>query len=154
MPPGSRPVGGTCLIPQLVLDAWNPRRQQICPGEALAGILVPWFHPDLFLQKDTLWFIDNESAASCLIRGSSRETDLHAIAQFSHLLCHTLQSRVWIEWIDSKSNPSDGLSRLGLEDPWTSAQDWDISEFSFPAELQPATFLDVFLDHLNLHDSG
>jgi len=154
MPPSQQPIGGTCLIPEAVIAAWNPRRQQICPGEALAGLLVPWFHPGLFEDTDALWFIDNESAASCLIRGSSREPDLHAIAQFSHLLCHTLRSRVWFEWIDSKSNPSDGLSRLGLDDLWTLAQGWDIAEYSFPIELQPATFLGVFLDHLNFPDSG
>lgn len=50
--------------------------------------------------------------------------------------------------------PSDGLSRLGLDDLWTLAQGWDIAEYSFPIELQPATFLGVFLDHLNFPDSG
>lgn len=154
MPPGQRPLGGTCVIPALVLDSWTPRRQQIFPGEALAGLLVPWFHPDVFYHCDALWFIDNEAAASCLIRGNSRESDVHAIAQFSHLLFHTLQCRVWIEWIDSSSNPSDGLSRLGIADPWTVAQDWNVSEFQFPHDLLPSTFLNVFLHHLRVSDSG
>ena len=35
-----------------------------------------------------------------------------------------LDIRVWIEWIDSKSNPSDGLSRAGWEDAWTLEQQW------------------------------
>lgn len=50
--------------------------------------------------------------------------------------------------------PLDGLSRLGLEDPWTNAQSWDLAENPFPCDLHPSTFLDVFLDHLRLSDSG
>ena len=36
----------------------------------------------------------------------------------------------WFEWIDSDSNPSDGLSRLGIEDPWTTAQGWQLQDVS------------------------
>ena len=43
--------------------------------------------------------------------------------------------RAWFEWIDSKSNPSDGLSRDGLEDPWTIAQDWDLKEVVAPDQI-------------------
>ena len=43
-----------------------------------------------------------------------------------------LECRVWIEWIDSKSNPADGLSRLGLLDPWTQGQGWELSEAAQP----------------------
>eukprot|EP00435_Cladocopium_sp_Y103_P025373 s2946_g6.t1 len=93
MPPGRQPLGGTCLVPDAVIQSWTPRKQQIFPGEALAGLLVPWFHAEIFSNFDVLWFVDNEAAASSLIRGSSREGDVHAIAQFAHLLFHTLNSR-------------------------------------------------------------
>ena len=132
----------------------TPRRQQIFPGETLAGLSMPWFHPAELKQFDIVWFIDNEAAASCLIRGNSREQDVHAIAQFAHLLYHLLNCRVWIEWVDSHSNPSDGLSRLGLSDPWTIAQEWQLAEYIFPSNLLPSTFLNAFLDHRNLSDSG
>ena len=39
-----------------------------------------------------------------------------------------LNSVVWFEWIDSESNPSDGLSRAGVNDPWTKSQDWSTEE--------------------------
>ena len=82
-------------------------------------LLVPWFHPQVLRSLDILWFIDNEAAANSLIRGDSRESDVHSIVQFSYLLYHHLQCRVWFGWIGSHSNPSDGLSRLGLLDQWT-----------------------------------
>ena len=82
-------------------------------------------------NRDILWFIDNEAAASSLFRGSSKEQDVHAIAQVSHLLYHHLQCRVWIEWVDSHSNPSDGLSRLCLLDPWTPGPGLGLRRISF-----------------------
>ncbi len=36
--------------------------------------------------------------------------------------------RVWFEWVDSDSNPADGLSRDGILDSWSIAQGWDLAE--------------------------
>ena len=35
--------------------------------------------------------------------------------------------RIWYEWIDSNSNPADGLSRDGLLDEWTVRQGWELA---------------------------
>ena len=153
-PPNQRPFGGTCVVPQECLDGWIPRRQQIFPGETLCGLAVPWFHFDRLRHQDLLWFIDNEGACSALIRGASRQPDVHLIAQFSSLLLHSLGSRSWYEWVDTESNCSDGLSRDGLRDAWTAAQNWDICEYPFPEALLLDTFLEVFKSHLGLVDSG
>ena len=61
---GSRPIGGTCVIPQETLDSWSQRRQQIFPGEALAALVIPFIHADLLTSKDIPWFIDNEAAVA------------------------------------------------------------------------------------------
>ena len=148
------PFGGSCVVPDEVLNSWTPRKQQIFPGETLCGLIVPWFHQDRLRNHDILWFVDNEGAVSALIRGSSSQDDVHLIAQFSNLLTHSLNCRAWYEWIDSGSNPSDGLSREGISDPWTATQGWDIRGYPFPHLLHPSTFLSVFRQHLNLGDSG
>eukprot|EP00435_Cladocopium_sp_Y103_P012390 s1435_g3.t1 len=57
------PTGGTLEVPPAILDSWNPRKQQIFPGEALAGLITPFLHPTLFKGQDVLWFVDNEAAA-------------------------------------------------------------------------------------------
>ena len=75
-----------------------------------------------------MWFIDNESAVACAIRGGSNLPEVETAIQVAHLLWLRLGCRVWIEWVDSKSNPADGLSRLGLEDPWTKAQGWRLEK--------------------------
>ena len=57
------------------------------------------------------------------------------LVELFHALALRLGSRAWIEWIDSESNPSDGLSRLGIHDPWTRQQGYslrDVNADSFP----------------------
>ena len=148
----SPPLGVSCLVPSEVTDTWITRHQQIYPGETLCGLLVPWVHGDLLEGRDLLWFVDNEAAVSSLIKGSSGQEDVHTIVQLSHLIFQKRQIRPWFEWIDSASNPSDGLSRLGIEDSWTQTQPWHLRELSFPVELlfvAKPTDLQPFLSLVN-----
>ena len=50
-----------------------------------------------------------------------------------HAIFARLGVRVWIEYVESASNPSDGLSRAGLEDAWTVAQGWTLKEVPCPS---------------------
>ena len=150
----SRPQGLTCVVPQEVIESWTDRTQQIYPGETLCGLLVPWFHGATLHHQDLLWFIDNEAAVASLIRGSSSQIDVHTLVQVAHFLFQRFQIRVWIEWIDSESNPSDGLSRDGVSDSWTRSQPWDVSEVSYPDPLRSVchpAHLSRFLEYM---DSG
>ena len=73
-----------------------------------------------------------------VIRGASREGDVSDIAEVTHLLMLRFGIQVWFEWVDSNSNPSDGLSRDGaicplfghlaqaaVEPPWVSMSELD-----------------------------
>ena len=42
--------------------------------------------------------------------------------------------RLWFDWVDSESNPAGRLSRAGLGDPWTCAQDWVLTELASVAQ--------------------
>ena len=114
------------VVPESIPSRWDARKQQIFPGESLCGLAVPTMDGDLLQASDIVWFVDNEAAVSSLIQETSDVGDVHLIAQCAALLTQTLRSRVWYEWVDSDSNPADGLSRLGLEDPWPQAQGWDL----------------------------
>ena len=87
---------------------------------------------DFIKGKDVVWFIDNEAVAAAAIRGSSGEEDVSTMVQATHLMWMHLGCRVWIEWVDSLSNLADGLSRLGLSDPWTLQQGWQLAESPVP----------------------
>ena len=138
------PCGGTCLVPPELIKGWIPRQQQIYPGEAVCGIVIPYLLPHLFRGQDILWFVDNEAAVCSLIRATSGQEDVHKICQASQALLGILASRCWFEWIDSDSNPADGLSRDGLQDDWTLRQGWSLTEYQFPAALMPDAFPTTF----------
>ena len=74
-----------------------------------------------------------KSAAMALIKGASAKADLSAITVAIHAVFARLRVRVWIEYVESASNPADGLSRAGLEDAWTLAQGWTLKEVPCPA---------------------
>ena len=87
-------------------------------------------------------FVDNEAAVSTIIRGSSSTVDCTHLAELLHAILLKLSARIWVEWIDSDSNPADGLSRAGLNDHWQKCKDtalyvwWHIS---------PLACTDIFL---------
>ena len=106
--------------------------------------------PERIAGRDLIWFIDNEAAASTLIRGVTREDDVQLIAEATHLLWAALRTRVWIEWIDSKSNPSDGLSRDGLEDSWCRSRNVIPRLALAPAWSSPEVLVEEVLRHVEV----
>ena len=76
--------------------------------------------------------VDNEAAVAACIRGASRCDDVGLIVQAIQWEALKLECGIWFEWIDSKSNPSDGLSRDGLADEWTVAQCWQLGMGQVP----------------------
>ena len=101
------------------LSALLLRKTQIFAAEAIAVLTALVLLPGHFAQREPLWFTDNESAVSSLIRGGSKAEDVGNLAAAAHLALIDEQCTAWFEWIDSDSNPADGLSRDGLLDQWT-----------------------------------
>ena len=136
LPPPWRPHGGTCVVPDHVAQQWIPRKQQIYLGETLCALVLLLLYPGHFRDTDCLWFIDNQASLVACISGGSREQDVHEVAHMSAILRSRLGMRIWFEWVDSDSNPSDGLSRDGLCDVWSQAQDWHLEEVPFPVAAE------------------
>jgi len=110
-------VARTLLLDHEVVKLWCPRRQQIFAAEALAPSTAMANGPDTFLNRDVIWFIDNEGACSTLIRGACSPEDITCIAECTMMLTVKFCMRIWYECIDTSANPSDGLSRDGLDCP-------------------------------------
>ncbi|CAE6920920.1 aspC [Symbiodinium sp. CCMP2592] len=131
--PHCRPVGQALTVPPEWIASWEPRETQIFAAEAFCSLLVPFNLPHLFRGQDIIWFIDNEAAAAAVIRGSSGSIDVDMIVQLSALFLLRLNARLWVEWINSDANCSDGLSRDGVHDEWTLDQGWDLSVAQLPS---------------------
>ena len=127
-----QPIGQTVHVTQEWIDSWKPRETQIFAAEAFCSLLVPFNLPESLRDRDVLWFVDNEAAAAAMILGSSGSRDVDMIVQLAFLQFHSLNCRIWVEWINSASNPSDGLSRGGLQDAWTLSQGWSLTYAFLP----------------------
>ena len=114
-------------------DLFQARDQQITPLEAFLGPVVLWNEAAALAEQDILWFVDNQAAMASLIKGSSSQCDICTVAAATSLWSARLDSRIWFEYVESEANISDGLSRLGLSDPWTCSQGWAL----FPALIPP-----------------
>ena len=133
------------------------------PAESAALPLATWALAEHLQGADVIWFIDNEAAASAGIRSSSGLPEVDIMIQAAHWMWMELDVRVWIEWIDSLSNPSDGLSRAGWEDAWTLQQQWQrmhvgdppwSSDLSTPHALTKVLLEDIGRRRGNVGEAG
>jgi hypothetical protein len=144
--PGTRPLGFSMELGREFTEALFPRRTQILAAEAVAVLTTFVLTPELVSGRELVWFIDNEAALSSLIRGSSRAEDVGHIAACTQVAMLQHSSSAWFEWVDSASNPADGLSRDGVRDTWTLQQGWELKEFppsAFKAVVEFASRPDV-----------
>ncbi|CAE8595290.1 unnamed protein product [Polarella glacialis] len=115
-------IGAAARVPPDVIALLLPRAQQIGQLEALVPLVALMNETELFKSSDVLWGIDNTSAEASLVRGYSTKSDTAAIVVATHLVAAYLDCRIFYFHVDSASNPSDGLSRDGLNDAWTIKQ--------------------------------
>ena len=108
-------IGYTMAIDDTVMASWCQRKTQIVMAAAFALIMVLKTCRDKLRGRDVIWFIDNEAVCAAAIRGSSSAEDVQDIVQTSAFMALEIHCRIWYEWIDSDSNISDGLSRVGLK---------------------------------------
>ena len=65
-----------------------------------------------------LWFIDNVAALMSLVKGTSSVVSLDQMAKVIHLGTFALRSQAYYEYVESKANWSDEISRLGHSGQW------------------------------------
>jgi len=135
-PAKSYPIGYAAVVSESELRHLRARCQQITAREMLPPLYALVDSPATFSNRDIIWFIDNQASCSCLVRGSSGQPDPAAIAGAIRLKAAVLSSRLWIEWASSESNPSDGLSRDGIEDQWSQRQGWQSFVWEVPPLLE------------------
>ena len=119
-------MGRAAHMPREILEALDVRKTQIFAAEVFAILAAVHEHKADLAGHDAIFFIDNEAACAAMVRGGSSTHDVGAIVNAIHWLLFQIDCRPWFEWVDSKSNCSDGLSRDGLEDAWTRAQGWEL----------------------------
>jgi hypothetical protein len=102
----------SCLAAwDLSMDLIGEGRQPIALCEAAMLPLALLAMPELFRGRSVVWYVDNTSAMAAFVKGASANFHLERIVAVFWLCCYQLGCSVWLEWVDSESNWSDGLSR-------------------------------------------
>ena len=118
----------TAKLMNQVVTRWLRRKQQIMCADALAPLIALHHSATRLANQQILWFVDSLGAMSSLIRGSARPEDVGTLRPMQATLAAQLSTLVWYEWVDSASNPSDGLSRAGADCPLCKRNDWPVQE--------------------------
>ena len=125
---GHSKTGAYMTMGREVFDMWQPGDRKIAQLELLMVLDTFLSAAHVMRGRRGVFFIDNIAALMSLVRGSSRNEDLDAMASMIRGLCMELDISVYFEWIQSKSNWSDGISRDGLKDKWYQSKGFRVSE--------------------------
>ena len=116
-----RPGEPTAVIiydpPAEVVELWGDGGTVINQAELHAAPVVAESAGHLIADSEVIWWIDNTSAETSLIKAGSPTTTMCALALVATACFARLRARPWFEHIDSADNPADVLSRAGDRDP-------------------------------------
>jgi hypothetical protein len=125
------PTGGSILLVDgvlsagffsfaLILPVWGKHAGDACIAECECAmvVLTIWYTRDSLRGRQIIWVVDNSASLFCLIKGVSNNPVLERLVAVFHFICHWFHMKVYFEYVDSKSNFSDGISRVLDKDPW------------------------------------
>ena len=134
--PGStsftRPRAFQLDLPQSLRDSWGQAKQKINQIEAVVPLICLLTFREW--AKDSMYchYIDNTSALATMVRGSSNKESLGSIADLTWNLIAKEKCFAWFEWVPTKANVSDGISRRNFSDPWN--LNWELVSPTVPLE--------------------
>jgi len=99
-------------LPPVVMEQWAVRESYMGQLELLATLFGLKLLPHIVQNRQILLFIDNDSAASNLVRGYSKISDSSAIVGEFWLTAAKLNTDIYCDRVSSKSNLADPPSRL------------------------------------------
>ena len=109
-------LGSVFHIDQRVMSLWPEHEVVIAQLELLMILQALLTFPQQFRSCTGFWFCDNIASLMALVRGRSDNCSLDFMASMVHMLLFHLHCYLWFEWIPSRSNWSDGISRDGFQD--------------------------------------
>ena len=127
--------GTVITIDSSIFDLWSKHTSKIAQLELLAIVQGILAFPELFRSSSVVWYIDNVAALMSLVRGRSDNAELDFMSQLVHLMLFHLHCHSYWEWVQSKSNWSDGISREGFGDPWLRSHGFSIRRSTVPVYL-------------------
>ena len=100
-------------VPPLLLERWKQLVGDfiICQIELYVLVVVRWQFRQLLHNRRSLWWVDNDSARYCAIKGLSPSRAMRDLIREFYSMDMDWPTYSWIERVASSSNPSDAPSR-------------------------------------------
>ena len=95
---------------------WGEQKTVINQAELVAVPILAATMPEIIRDQDVLWFIDNTSAESALVKAGSPTETMCRPALIASANMAGLNARIWYEHVPSPDNPADVLSRDAIAD--------------------------------------
>ena len=101
-------------VPPDWVKKWSAqgKKQLICQAEIFPILVAKSTWPQILAYRAVLWFVDNNSALAAVIRSFSPIVENFELLMLNAEIDVRLQSVNWYSRVPSKSNLSDGPSRL------------------------------------------
>ena len=87
------------------------RKTYIGVGEEIAAVGAFYSAPELFRDRKVIHFVDNAGSLSHMVNGYAGQPDSACIVNMFHTAAAALGMRWWGEWIPSKANIADIMTR-------------------------------------------
>ena len=84
--------------------------------------------------RDIIWLVDNTAALGGIVKGASGLAVSEMLIAAFWMKAFALQVRLWVEYIDSAGNWSDGISREFDKDPYSQKHHFDTRRIGEPMQ--------------------
>jgi hypothetical protein len=111
-------VGRVIDIPPEAYHLWGDRKTYIAQLELLAVFVAIVELAGLVRRSHGLWCIDNVAALMALVKGCSGVPSMDQMAKAIHLGAFSLEAQAYYEYVESKANWADEISREGMKGSW------------------------------------
>ena len=128
-------VGKVIALPDKLYSIWGARITYIAQLELLAVLVALIEVAGLVRGTNSIWFIDNVAALMALVKGSSNSHSLDQMAKLVHLACFAIRSVPYFEYVESKANWADEISREGTNGDWAPSNAFSVGKCGVVVEL-------------------
>jgi hypothetical protein len=128
-------LGKVIALPESLYSIWGARATYIAQLELLSMLVALTELAGLVRGANSIWFIDNVPALMALVKGSSGSHSLDQMAKLVHLACFAIRSVPYFEYIESKANWADEISRVGAQGNWAPRNAFSVKECGVVVEL-------------------
>ena len=125
------------VVPDALVRKWKQLVGDhiICQIELYVMVLLRWQFRSWLLNRRSIWWVDNDAARYCTIKGLSPSPSMRFLVREFYALDSESPTYSWIERVPSSSNLSDGPSRHDCSEALQILGVDHVTPFEHPDEL-------------------